>query len=127
DRACAWFTTILALWLTKQQMDNRYKAKIGISIGDTNGIGPEIIVKTLSDQRILNFCTPVIYGAAAVMNQVRKALSAEHFHYQQVVSAQELIPKKINLVSCWEEDIAVEPGTPKPESGKASLDSLLAA
>ncbi|PVY40124.1 4-hydroxythreonine-4-phosphate dehydrogenase PdxA [Pontibacter virosus] len=108
-------------------MDNRHKAKIGISIGDTNGIGPEIIVKTLSDQRILNFCTPVIYGSAAVMNQVRKALSAEHFHYQQVGSAQELIPKKINLINCWEEDIAVEPGTPKPESGKASLDSLLAA
>jgi 4-hydroxy-L-threonine phosphate dehydrogenase PdxA len=61
-------------------MDNRYKAKIGISIGDTNGIGPEIIVKTLSDQRILNFCTPVIYGSAAVINKVRKALSAEHFH-----------------------------------------------
>lgn len=108
-------------------MDNRHKAKIGISIGDTNGIGPEIIVKTLSDQRILNFCTPVIYGSAAVINQVRKALSAEHFHYQQVGSAQELIPRKVNLINCWEADIAVEPGTPKPESGKASLDSLLAA
>lgn len=108
-------------------MDNRYKAKLGISIGDTNGIGPEVIVKTLSDQRILNFCTPVIYASADVINKVRKALSAEHFNYQQVGSAHDLIPKKINLINCWEGDIAVEPGTPKPESGKASLDSLLAA
>jgi 4-hydroxythreonine-4-phosphate dehydrogenase len=108
-------------------MENRYKAKLGISIGDTNGIGPEVIVKTLSDQRILNYCTPVIYASAALINKVRKALSAEHFQYQQVSSALDLVPKKVNLINCWEEDIAVEPGTPKPESGKASLDSLLAA
>ena len=108
-------------------MEQRQKAKIGITIGDINGIGPEVIVKTLSDQRILNFCTPVIYASAGVMNKVRKALSAEHFHYQQVPSAQELVPKKVNLVTCWEGDIPMEPGTPKPESGKASLDSLLAA
>ncbi|WP_018478294.1 4-hydroxythreonine-4-phosphate dehydrogenase PdxA [Pontibacter roseus] len=108
-------------------MDNRYKAKLGISIGDTNGIGPEIIVKTLSDQRILNFCTPVIYASAGVINKVRKALSAEHFHYQQVPTALDLVPKKVNLINCWEEDIEIEPGIPKPESGKASLDSLLAA
>ncbi|MHC2993138.1 4-hydroxythreonine-4-phosphate dehydrogenase [Pontibacter sp. HJ8] len=108
-------------------MENRYKAKLGISIGDTNGIGPEVIVKTLSDQRILNYCTPVIYASAALINKVRKALSAEHFQYQQVQTALDLAPKKVNLINCWEEDIAVEPGTPKPESGKASLDSLLAA
>jgi len=108
-------------------MDNRYKAKLGISIGDTNGIGPEVIVKTLSDQRILNFCTPVLYASAGLLNKVRKALSAEHFHYQQVDSAQALLPRKVNLISCWDNDLELAPGTPTAASGKASLDSLLAA
>ena len=54
-------------------MDSKYKAKLGISTGDTNGIGPEIIVKTFSDQRILNYCTPVIYGSAALLQPVAKS------------------------------------------------------
>ncbi|MCX2740800.1 4-hydroxythreonine-4-phosphate dehydrogenase PdxA [Pontibacter anaerobius] len=108
-------------------MDNKYKIKLGISIGDTNGIGPEVIVKTLSDNRILNYCTPVIYGSAAILNKVRKALHSEHFNYQQADSAQALAPRKVNLITCWDNDLEMNPGTPTPESGKASLDSLLAA
>ncbi|MBC5774965.1 4-hydroxythreonine-4-phosphate dehydrogenase PdxA [Pontibacter sp. KCTC 32443] len=107
-------------------MDNRFKARLGLTIGDTNGIGPEVIIKTLSDQRILNFCTPVIYASANVLNRVRKALSAEHFHYQQV-QANALIPRKVNLISCLDETLEVNLGNPTPESGKASLDSLMAA
>ena len=80
-------------------MDNRFKARLGLTIGDTNGIGPEVIIKTLTDQRILNFCTPVIYASANVLNKVRKALSAEHFHYQQVQSIQAIVPKKVNLIT----------------------------
>ena len=108
-------------------MDNKYKVKLGISIGDTNGIGPEVIVRTLSDQRILNYCTPVIYAAPAVLNKVRKALSAEHFFYQQVNAVDALVPRKINLITCWDNDLEITPGTPTPASGKASLDSLMAA
>lgn len=108
-------------------MDNRFKAKLGLTIGDTNGIGPEVIVKTLSDQRILNFCTPVIYASPNVLNRVRKALSAEHFHYQQVQSAQAIVARKVNLVTCLDEALEINPGNPTPESGKASLDSLMAA
>ncbi|WP_347159006.1 4-hydroxythreonine-4-phosphate dehydrogenase PdxA [Pontibacter chitinilyticus] len=108
-------------------MDTKHRIRIGISIGDTNGIGPEIIVKTLSDQRLLSFCTPVIYGSVALLNQVRKALNAEHFHFQAVDSAQNLALKKINLISCIDEALELEPGKPTAASGKASLDSLLAA
>ncbi|MBC5994403.1 4-hydroxythreonine-4-phosphate dehydrogenase PdxA [Pontibacter cellulosilyticus] len=108
-------------------MDTKYKVRLGISIGDTNGIGPEVIVKTFSDQRVLNYCTPVIYAAPGVLNRIRKALSAEHFFYQPVNSADVLVPRKINLVTCWDGDLEITPGTPTPESGKASLDSLMAA
>ncbi|MDX5423153.1 MAG: 4-hydroxythreonine-4-phosphate dehydrogenase PdxA [Hymenobacteraceae bacterium] len=108
-------------------MDNKHKVKLGISIGDTNGIGPEIVIKTLSEQRILNFCTPVIYASADLVNKVRKALSAEHFHYQQVDSARALVPRKVNLINSWDNELELKAGTPTAESGKASLDSLLAA
>jgi 4-hydroxythreonine-4-phosphate dehydrogenase len=108
-------------------MDNKYKVKLGISIGDTNGIGPEIVLKTLSDQRILNYCTPVIYASADLLKQVRKALNAEHFQFQEVDTAQTLVPRKVNLITCWNNELEVKPGFPTPESGKASLDSLLAA
>ncbi|WP_162426974.1 4-hydroxythreonine-4-phosphate dehydrogenase PdxA [Pontibacter pudoricolor] len=108
-------------------MDNRFKARLGLTIGDTNGIGPEVIIKTLSDQRVLNFCTPVIYASANVLNKVRKALSAEHFHYQQVQSVQAIVPKKVNLINCLDENLETNLGNPTPESGKASLDSLMAA
>ena len=108
-------------------MDNKSKPKIGISIGDTNGIGPEVVVKTLADQRILNFCTPVIYASASLLKHTRKALKAEHFQFQEVESAQMLALRKINLVPCWENELEITPGYPTPESGNASLDSLLAA
>jgi 4-hydroxythreonine-4-phosphate dehydrogenase len=108
-------------------MDNKYKVKLGISIGDTNGIGPEVVIKTFSDQRVLNYCTPVIYASADLLKQVRKALNAEHFNFQEVNSAQALVPRKVNLINCWENELQVTPGVPTPESGKASLDSLLAA
>ncbi|GAB3812708.1 4-hydroxythreonine-4-phosphate dehydrogenase PdxA [Pontibacter rugosus] len=108
-------------------MDNKYKLKLGISIGDTNGIGPEVIIKTLSDNRILNYCTPVIYGSAKVFSQLRKELKAEHFQFQQVDAANVLVPRKVNLIDCCAAELELNPGTPTPESGKASLDSLLAA
>ncbi|MHA6248156.1 4-hydroxythreonine-4-phosphate dehydrogenase PdxA [Pontibacter sp. CAU 1760] len=108
-------------------MDKKIKPRLGISIGDTNGIGPEVVVKTLSDQRILNFCTPVIYASASLLKQVKKALNAEHFNFQESASAQALTHRKINVITCWDDELESNPGHPTPASGKASLDSLLAA
>ncbi|WP_162056215.1 4-hydroxythreonine-4-phosphate dehydrogenase PdxA [Pontibacter pamirensis] len=108
-------------------MDNKFKVKLGISIGDTNGIGPEVVIKTLADQRVLNFCTPVVYASANFLKQVKQALREEHFQFQVVDSAHALVPRKVNVVSCWEDELEVNPGNPTPASGKASLDSLLAA
>ena len=68
-------------------MDNRSKPRIGITIGDFNGIGPEVILKTLADNRILNFCTPVIYGNLALLNKVKKQLALENFHLHHIADA----------------------------------------
>lgn len=108
-------------------MNNKYKVRLGISIGDTNGIGPEVIVKTLSDNRILNYCTPVIYGSGALFSKVRKLLSADHFNYQQIEAANALVARKVNMINCLDENLELNQGQPSQESGKASLDSLLAA
>ncbi|WP_114783273.1 4-hydroxythreonine-4-phosphate dehydrogenase PdxA [Botryobacter ruber] len=108
-------------------MESKYKPKLAISTGDTNGVGPEIIIKTFSDQRILHYCTPVIYGSANFFSKLRKQMGAEHFHFQQVESADNLVNRKVNLINCWQDDLPLELGKPTPASGKASLDSLLAA
>ncbi len=108
-------------------MDNRSKPRIGITIGDFNGIGPEVILKTLFDNRMLNFCTPVIYGNLALLNKVKKQLALENFHLHQIADASAADPKKVNLINCWEEDLEYTPGNPSPASGQSALKSIEAA
>src|SRR5688572_3486196 len=105
-------------------MENRSKPRIGITVGDFNGIGPEVILKTLFDNRILNFCTPVIYGNLALLNKVKKQLQLENFHLHQIADANSADPKKINLVNCWEDDFDYTPGKPSPASGNGAMESI---
>ncbi|MGV3638868.1 MAG: 4-hydroxythreonine-4-phosphate dehydrogenase PdxA [Adhaeribacter sp.] len=108
-------------------MEQKNKLRIGISLGDFNGIGPEVILKTLADTRLLNYCVPVIYASGALINQERKNLGLDNFSFQQQPNAEQLDYKKINVINCWEEDYALSPGKPSPESGAAALRSLQAA
>jgi len=103
------------------------KLRIGISIGDINGIGPEVTLKTLADPRVLNYMVPVIYGSGTLVNTLRKSLNLENFSFQQHRSAAALDAKRINVVNCWENEYALNPGTPTKESGQAALESLRAA
>ncbi|MBL0098436.1 MAG: hypothetical protein IPP46_19620 [Bacteroidetes bacterium] len=70
------------------------RVKIGISIGDVNGIAPEVIIKALSDTRMTQVCTPVIYGSSKVISMHRKALNLQEFNYNTIRSIQEIIPRK---------------------------------
>lgn len=101
------------------------KPRIGITLGDINGIGPEVVIKTLSDPRILNLITPVIYGSTRVLSYYRKAMGLEDLNYSQVKAKGQFFPKAINVVNCWEEEIRINPGQPSRESGKAALMSLM--
>lgn len=105
-------------------MEYRSKPRLGITLGDFNGIGPEVILKTLADNRILHFCTPVIYGNAALLNKVKKQLALENFHLHVIPEAGSAENKKINLVNCWEEDFEYTPGKPSPASGNGALVSI---
>lgn len=95
---------------------------IGITQGDFNGVGPEIILKVLSDNRIHKICIPVIYGSYKVLFKYKKLLNiSEDIHFQQIRSTKELNPKKNNLITCWEEDFEVNPGNASAESGKTAF------
>lgn len=100
------------------------KPKIGITVGDINGIGPEVIIKALRDNRILNYMTPVIYGSAKTLSYYRKALQMEDFNYSQVKDSGQLLLKKVNVINCWNEMVEINAGSVTPEAGKASLDAL---
>lgn len=103
------------------------KPIIGISVGDINGIGPEVIIKTFADARILEFCTPVIFGANKLLNFYRKAVPEAHFTYQIIKDFTKLSPKQINIFNCWDEEVAVTPGQLTEAGGKYAVRSLMAA
>lgn len=100
------------------------KLKIGITQGDPNGIGWEVILKTLADPRIMELCIPVIYGSADTMGYYRKALTeVEPAQFRMVVSAHEAREGQLNLVDCGHIG-QLTPGKPTPEAGKAAVEAL---
>ena len=100
------------------------KIKIGISIGDVNGIGLEIIIKTLMDHRIYDYCTPVVYGHTKVASFYRRAIEANEFNFNVVNHASQAQHKRANMINCWEEDVRIEPGVINKEVGKYAFLSL---
>ena len=100
------------------------KPRIGITLGDLNGIGPEVVIKALADPRLLNIVTPVVYGSTRVLSYYRKLMGLEELNYSQVKTKGQFFPKVINVVNCWEEEIKITPGQPSKDGGRAALMSL---
>jgi 4-hydroxythreonine-4-phosphate dehydrogenase len=100
------------------------KLKIGISIGDINGIGLEVIIKTLSNPAILNYCTPIVYGHTKVSSFHRKANNLGDFSFNVISNASQAVVKKANMINCWEEDVKIELGQVTEAGGKYALLSL---
>lgn len=103
------------------------KIKIGISHGDINGISYEVIIKTLMDQRILEICTPVIYGSPKVAAYHRKALDIENFSPTSINSSDEARGNKAYIINCVDENIRVELGKSTESAGISSYRALKAA
>lgn len=97
---------------------------VGFTIGDVNGIGPEILIRLLEDNRILRLCTPVIYGSHRILNRYRKILQLDDFQMQPCRNAAQAIPRKINMLNCWEDDYEVKPGQADPEAGRLAWLAL---
>ncbi len=103
------------------------KPIIGITCGDLNGIGTELIIKVFSDSRILELCTPVIFASNKVINFYRKSLPEFNFNWQNIKDLSRLNAKQMNIYNCWEEDVNITPGQLTESGGKYAVKSLMAA
>ncbi len=100
---------------------------IGITCGDINGIGLEVIIKTFGDNRMLQMCTPVVYASAKAAVQYRKNIQVPDFGFHQVKSVSEASNKNVNLLNVYDADVKLEPGLSTPEAGKVALAAIKAA
>ncbi len=100
------------------------KLRVAITHGDINGVGYEVIIKALSDQRITEICTPVVYGAAKVSGYYKKVLDVPNLQFNIVVSADGILPDRVNFVNCFDDELKVEIGKPSQVAGEASLKAL---
>ena len=100
------------------------KPVIGFTCGDLNGIGIELIIKALTDHRILEMCVPVVFASNKSINFYRKSLPDINFAYNSTKEFNKLSHKQINVFNCWEEEVAINPGILNEIGGKYALLSL---
>jgi 4-hydroxythreonine-4-phosphate dehydrogenase len=108
-------------------MQHENKPVIGLTCGDINGIGLELIIKTMIDTRLLEICTPVIFSNNKVLNFYRKGLQDYNFNFSTIKEANKINHKQVNLFNCWEEEVAVTPGVLNEIGGKYAVLSLTTA
>ena len=96
----------------------------GISHGDINGIGYEVIIKTLMNNLINDLCVPIVYGSPKVAAYHRKALNITNFSFNNIRSAEEANTKKANMVNCLDDNVRVELGKSTSQGGDAAFISL---
>lgn len=104
------------------------KIKLGLTIGDLNGIGPEVLIKAISDSRITDICTPVIYASAKVISYHRNIAKIDDFRYKVAMSGERVTEGKVNLVNCWTENVSINIGNVTVDGGKyakLALDGAL--
>ncbi|HWB62215.1 MAG TPA: 4-hydroxythreonine-4-phosphate dehydrogenase PdxA [Chitinophagales bacterium] len=103
-----------------------HKYTVGITIGDYNGIGSEVIIKTLQDERIYKFCNVVVYGQRNIISYYAKLLKVQNFNINEVKDTTTLNPKIPNIINCWAEHVQITPGQMTDEAGARSMICLSA-
>ena len=98
--------------------------KIGITQGDINSIGYEVIIKTLMDTRMLDVCVPVVYGSSKIAAYHRRSVDADNFNFNIIRSADDYNPRRANIINVMDDTAMVEMGKPTAISGKGALDAL---
>ncbi|OIN58779.1 4-hydroxythreonine-4-phosphate dehydrogenase PdxA [Arsenicibacter rosenii] len=119
--------------LTKDQPANQDRLVIGITLGDYNGIGPEVILKALQHNRMQRLCTPVIYGSMRVLNRYRNVLNLKDWNLNGIQHIGQASHKLTNVITCWSDQAGTQPGQPPqeiqpgkvtPEAGQAAFACL---
>ena len=104
------------------------KIIIGITQGDTNGVGYEVIIKSLTDARLLDICVPVVYGSSRAFGFYKKQLpDTDSLNTNIINTAKDFHPKRINIINCVPDNFRIDPGQPAPESANAALIALTEA
>ena len=101
--------------------------RIGITHGDYNGIGYEVIMKALNDPKMLELCSPVVYGAAKAASYYKSLFELQDFSMQVCRKVEQINKNKNYLVNIFEQEVKVEPGTVTPEAGKLAELALINA
>ena len=101
--------------------------KIGISVGDVNGIGPEIIIKAFADKRVLSNVTPIIYGSKKIFTEQHNLLELNNVTINYISSTQEASKKQVNVLQVWEDNFTLNPGEFSKIGGEYAYKSLKAA
>lgn len=99
---------------------------VGISIGDLNGIGSEVVLKTFEDLRMLEFCTPVIFANVKLMSFMKRNLNS-NIAFHGIDSLDQILTSKINVLNVWKEVFDVKPGQNDQTAGKYAIQSFVAA
>ncbi len=108
-------------------MSKERKIRIGITQGDTNGVGYEVIMKCFTTNDILELCTPIIYGSSKILNYHRKALGIQTTQVNITRNATYIKDNEVNLVEVISEDVKIDLGQPSKQAGKAAFMALEAA
>lgn len=103
------------------------KPVIGFTCGDINGIGIELIIKLLTDNRVLEMCVPVVFASNKCINFYRKSTPDVNFSYQAIKDFSRLNPKQVNVFNCWEEEVQITPGVLNDTGGKYARLALMQA
>ena len=104
-------------------MNKKGKIVVGISIGDVNGVGIEVVLKTFEDKRMLEFCTPLLFGSSKVISTHKKILNIET-NIHEINSIQQIKDGEVNLLTIWNEDVTLEIGNATKIGGQYAFKSL---
>lgn len=104
-------------------MEENRKIRVGVTHGDINGVGYEVILKAFSDSTMFDLCTPIVYGSPKVAAYHRKAVELQT-SFSIINTAEEAQEGKLNILACTEDELKVELSKPSAEAGKAALDAL---
>ena len=104
-------------------MEDNRKIRVGITHGDINGVGYEVILKAFSDATMFELCTPIIYGSAKVATYHRKAMDIPT-NFTIINTGGDAMDNRLNIVNCTADEVKVDLGNPSPDAGKAALDAL---
>jgi len=107
-------------------MEKEEKIKLGISIGDLNGIGGELVIKTFEDSRMLEFCTPVIYASVKTLSFFKKHFESS-IDFNSIQTAEKAFESKVNVITVWKDDVKINFGEEDLIIGSYAIKSLQAA